>query len=446
VYIAQGQWEKAAADYGAGATLDPDNHFHWYQNAALCLQTGKVDEYRRVCREMLTRFGDTGNPEIAERTAKTCSLAPQALLLAHGLESMPQQDVLKLADRAVTGTEKHGDYRWFVLAKGLTEYRAGNDAAAVYWINHFSPRVGGVHWDATAFVVMAMATHRLGLAPGADALRLAAEARMALGHAQAILAQKLPDPKEGRPFDGRDFHDWLHAQLLVHEAEGLLPRDGAGDAFLHGAALSRQGKPGEASAEYQEAIRRRPDWTEAHYNLARAFAQLGRWDQAIAAYEKFFQLSPSDATTYNDVAWSLAARPDLPVPNSKYTVHLAQKAVELVPKQAFFWNTLGVAQYRAGHWKNAIEALTKSMELQKGNLESFDTFFLAMAHWRLDEKEKGHQWYDRAVLWMEKNRDKLERNKQWLEELRRFRAEAEELLGVKDQQQRHKGTKKEPER
>jgi hypothetical protein len=46
----------------------------------------------------------------------------------------------------------------------------------------------------------------------------------------------------------------------------------------------------------------RAAWAEAHYNLARTFAQLGQWDQAIAAYERFFKFGPSDAYTDNDVA------------------------------------------------------------------------------------------------------------------------------------------------
>jgi hypothetical protein len=72
-----------------------------------------------------------------------------------------------------------------------------------------------------------MAKHRLGLAPGADAARLAREAREALGHAQAILASKMPDPKAGRPYGGY-FHDWLHPQILVREAEKLLDKDDPG--------------------------------------------------------------------------------------------------------------------------------------------------------------------------------------------------------------------------
>jgi hypothetical protein len=61
------------------------------------------------------------------------------------------------------------------------------------------------------------------------------------------------------------------------------------------------------------------------------------------------------------------------------------------------------------------------MELGKGG-NSFDWYFLAMAHWQLGKKDESRKWYDQAVEWMEKNQPKNE-------ELRRFRAEAAELLG-----------------
>ena len=89
------------------------------------------------------------------------------------------------------------------------------------------------------------------------------------------------------------------------------------------------------------------------------------------------------------------------------------------------WNTLGVALYRAGEWKSAIEALTKSMVLLPGQNESFNTLFLAMAHGQLGDKPQGHSWYDKAVKWMDKNQPKDE-------ELIRFRAEAAALLGVNE--------------
>jgi hypothetical protein len=47
-----------------------------------------------------------------------------------------------------------------------------------------------------------------------------------------------------------------------------------------------------------------------------------------------------------------------------------------------------------------------------------------MAHWQFRERETARKWYDQAVRWMEKNQPK---NK----ELRGFRAEAAELMGIK---------------
>jgi tetratricopeptide (TPR) repeat protein len=81
-----------------------------------------------------------------------------------------------------------------------------------------------------------------------------------------------------------------------------------------------------------------------------------------------------------------------------------------------------VAQYRLGDWKAALVALEKATSLRKQN-NSTDWFVLAMAHWQLGDKEQARKWYDQAVRWMDKNKPQDE-------ELRRFRAEAAELLGI----------------
>jgi hypothetical protein len=49
---------------------------------------------------------------------------------------------------------------------------------------------------------------------------------------------------------------------------------------------------------------------------------------------------------------------------------------------------------------------------------------LNLSEIRLGQKPEARKYYDRAVMWMAKNRPKHH-------ELRRFRAEAEQLLGLK---------------
>jgi uncharacterized protein HemY len=107
-------------------------------------------------------------------------------------------------------------------------------------------------------------------------------------------------------------------------------------------------------------------------------------------------------------------------------VEAARKAIALVPNQGWYWNTLGVAHYRAGDWKAAAAALEKSVALRNGG-DSFDWFFLAMTHWRLDQKDQARKRYDEAVRWMEKHQPA---NK----ELRNFRSEAAKLLGLKQEE------------
>lgn len=131
-----------------------------------------------------------------------------------------------------------------------------------------------------------------------------------------------------------------------------------------------------------------------------------------------------NAARCNVEAWRLATAPDPKERDPKRAVELATKAVELTPRNGDHWNTLGVAQFRAGDLKAAVAALEKSMELRAGG-DSFDWFFLAMARWRTGDQDQAREWYARAARWME---DKQPKN----EELLRFRQEARELLELKN--------------
>jgi tetratricopeptide (TPR) repeat protein len=150
-----------------------------------------------------------------------------------------------------------------------------------------------------------------------------------------------------------------------------------------------------------------------------AGANGARADELLSAFVK---RRPGNASEHNNLAWRFVTGPDVRFHDPAQALRLANWAVERAPGQATYWNTLGVAEYRMGHWKAAVAALKKSIELRKEG-DSFDWFFLAMAHWQLREKDTAREWYDRAAEWMEKNQPTNE-------ELIRFRAEAAGLLGI----------------
>ena len=126
----------------------------------------------------------------------------------------------------------------------------------------------------------------------------------------------------------------------------------------------------------------------------------------------------------NDISWSLATTPDIPPQFAEVAVQVAERTVKLSPSSRTCQNTLGVAQYYAGHWTKAVASLQKSMELGSGG-DAFDWFFLAMAQWQLGQKDEARNWYDKAVEWAGKNQPNDD-------ELRRFREEAAGLLGIEE--------------
>src|SRR5262249_9397856 len=99
--------------------------------------------------------------------------------------------------------------------------------------------------------------------------------------------------------------------------------------------------------------------------------------EATDLYGLLRELRPDSVEAYNNLAWCLATCPDPDCRDVDKALSMAKKAVEFAPKQWAYLNTLGVAHYRAKNWREAIDALQKSMEQRKGG-DPFDWFFLAM--------------------------------------------------------------------
>ena len=162
-------------------------------------------------------------------------------------------------------------------------------------------------------------------------------------------------------------------------------------------------------------------------------AATGRYADALKLFEetlarqqaKYGPDHPGTAWTTNFLAWTLAIASDAKFRDPPRAVELAEKAVKAQPNNPDFRGTLGTARYRTRDWKGAIADLEKAVGIRGPNNPngSQDGFFLAMAHWQLGEKDKARQWFDKSVQWMDKTTPENS-------ELRRFRAEAAELLGV----------------
>ncbi|MFT5522213.1 MAG: serine/threonine protein kinase [Pirellulaceae bacterium] len=151
--------------------------------------------------------------------------------------------------------------------------------------------------------------------------------------------------------------------------------------------------------------------------------------QTLESYRrKFGEEHPSTLTIKNNLgafygsgAWQLATSADPKARDPKKGIIFARKTVELLPNEADGWQVLGWSHYRLGHWQETIEAEMKSIELTKNVGDPWQWLFLAMAHWQLGEKEIAHEYYARSAASEEHSKH---------EEVLRFFAEAEELMGL----------------
>jgi serine/threonine protein kinase len=178
---------------------------------------------------------------------------------------------------------------------------------------------------------------------------------------------------------------------------------------------------------YSKALGQLPDAAERRRRLASVCDTMG---SMMVAYdhrrdaEPFFReavkVEASNPSPYVHLATLLASRPDRKPHDPAQAVELAKKAVKLAPRARESRHTLGVAQYRAGDWKAAAEALETSLTLQDGG-DASDWLFLAMARWRLNDRTTARRWYDKARSW-------IEQHKPQDEDLRRVLAETTALL------------------
>jgi tetratricopeptide (TPR) repeat protein len=171
-------------------------------------------------------------------------------------------------------------------------------------------------------------------------------------------------------------------------------------------ALLSRNRVEEAIDDYTNALRGKPDDARPWASRGGAFERLNQYDLAIADFEAALARDPDQQMARlhlvlccNARAQELATGPES-ARDPQRVVFLVRRAIELSPGQSLSLNSLGVAQYRAGRYAEAITTLEQSLAAGAGRSDAFDLFFLAMAHHRLGHREEARRCLDRATAWL----------------------------------------------
>jgi serine/threonine protein kinase/WD40 repeat protein len=146
----------------------------------------------------------------------------------------------------------------------------------------------------------------------------------------------------------------------------------------------------------------------------------------IEQYRQALARKPEDARACNNLAWAYLTAPE-PLRDGKAAVLLAEKAVRKEPRNPTYCNTLGLAYYRTGQYRQAVEILRPNLQSQEASALPYDLYILAMSCHRLGETERARDYYTWAVRGSDAQKGTSPAQ---VDELSALRAEAEGLLGL----------------
>jgi serine/threonine protein kinase len=180
----------------------------------------------------------------------------------------------------------------------------------------------------------------------------------------------------------------------------------------------------EAVPYAQDLVEIGPHKEEAHWLLIGLLEKVGNESELIAAYAYATERFDDNPKLLDAHAWELLTTPDGEFRNPKRALELATRSTKL-DRNPIYKRTLGIALYRAGHHREALEVLQASDQENRAlpkpaNHRAFDLLFSAMCLQQLGNQEEAKQTYQLAR--------ELLPNRDLEEDLESFLAEAKALL------------------
>lgn len=204
IFLARcGRWANARDAFTRADEIAPADPFAWYFAATLQALLDDSEDYKSLCDRLLSRFQNTGDLAVAERTAKICSLR------ADGTHD--RAAISRLADFAAANGANHQFRCYFQTAKALADLRQARfDGALASVALSFEMANGQLPPPMTVLnkLIAALAHHGAGRSD---------EAKQFYAEAQELFVKHVPRLAGGDL--GAAWNDWLVCEVVRQEAE-----------------------------------------------------------------------------------------------------------------------------------------------------------------------------------------------------------------------------------
>ena len=114
-----------------------------------------------------------------------------------------------------------------------------------------------------------------------------------------------------------------------------------------------------------------PNNIAIYQNLAMVYQQMGKYKDAMVAYEKIIDLDPQQAVSLNNLAWLLVTAPNEDLRDKARALELAKNAVAL-ERSPVFLDTLAEAYYANGFRQEAVKIIKEAITLETGDTKYYE--------------------------------------------------------------------------
>ena len=138
-------------------------------------------------------------------------------------------------------------------------------------------------------------------------------------------------------------------------------------------ALNDKGDPEAAIDSYKQALKIKPDYAEAYNNMGVAMNDKGDPEAAIDSYKQALKIKPDYAEAYNNIGNVLKDQGDLEAAIDSY-----KQVLKIKPDYAEAYNNMGVAMNDKGDPEAAIDSYKQALKIKPDYAEAYNNMGVAM--------------------------------------------------------------------
>ena len=165
------------------------------------------------------------------------------------------------------------------------------------------------------------------------------------------------------------------AAIVSYKKALKIKPDYAEAYYNMGIALDNKDDQEASIKSYEQAIKFNPQYADAYNNMGLAMNHKGFHDAAIASYKKAISINPDDAQLYNNMGNTLKDKGDL-----KAAIQNYRQAVSIKADFADAYNNMGSALIGKGDSEAAVECYRKALEINPNFAEGYNNLGVALRY------------------------------------------------------------------